>query len=60
MTDIAIDERKEKAYEFIKFTVENNFENLNVGFHPQKSSASSLNIMETFKGIDNDSLIKFI
>ena len=60
LTDIAIDERKEKAYEFIKFTVENNFENLNVGFHPQKSSASSLNIMETFKGIDNDSLIKFI
>ena len=60
LTGIAIDERKEKAYEFIKSTVENNFKNLNVAFHYKKSSACSLNIVETFKGLGNDSLIKFI
>lgn len=60
LADIAEQDRKDKAYEFIKFTVENNFDNLNSGFHPQKSTSCSLNIVETFKDLSNHEIIKFI
>ena len=60
LSDIAVQDRKEKAYEFIKFTVENNFDNLNSGFHPQKSTACSLNLVKTFKNFSAHEIIRYI
>lgn len=60
LTDIAKQDRKEKVYEFIKFTVENNFDNLISGFNPQKSTACSLNVAGTFKGFSDHEIIKYI
>jgi len=60
LTEVPNDERKDKAYEFIKVTVENNFENLDVGFHSKKSTACSLNIIETFKCFNDHEVVKYI
>jgi Putative integrase len=60
LSDIAEQDRKEKAYEFIKLTVENNFANLNVGLHPKKSPACALNIIETFKDFSDHEITKYI
>lgn len=60
LAEVDNNERKDKAYEFIKFTVENNFDNLNVGFHAKKSSACSLNIIDTFKGFSDHDIVKYI
>ena len=60
LTEVPNNERKDKAHDFIKFTVENNFDNLNVRFHAKKSTACSVNIIETFKGFSDHDVIKYI
>jgi len=60
LSDIAVQDRKEKAHEFIKFTVENNFDNLGSGLHPKKSTACSLNIIKTFKDFSDHEITKYI